>query len=77
MLVSSGGTANRTSAVSVEVVPSPNGLAVSASSTSAAKVGTARPMFEMFTASAPPRPMWPSQSAIGSATRAASATAAG
>jgi hypothetical protein len=40
-----------------------------------AKVGSARPMFTIDTASSPPRRMWPSATAGGMATTAATTTA--
>ncbi len=66
--MSSGGSANSASARTNEKVLAPNGSGSITKSTSSAKVGTARAALPALTASTPPRPMWPSQTASGTAT---------
>src|SRR5919112_3668869 len=64
--------ANSTSAVTIDRSPLPNGGGASASSTSTASVGTARPTLPVFSAMAPPRPTWPSHRPSGTTSTAAS-----
>jgi hypothetical protein len=77
-----GGSANRVRAISVASPARPNGPKSSrpgksavTSSASRANVGTARPMLVMLIARKPPRPRCPSQSATGSPTSSAIASA--
>src|SRR3954447_26571766 len=66
--------ANSTSAVMIDSWLSPNGGSASASSTSTAKVGTARPTLPTFSATVPPRPTWPSHSPSGTTRTAATSS---
>ena len=80
VLVMIGGSANRASVTSVASPARPNGPRTlepnrpRESSASRATIGIARPMLDTLTASVPPRPRCPSQTASGRPTTIAIAT---